>query len=121
MIEIRNRNYKQFYKILQSFSDKLYIPEINDQISSFAFPIICKSKKQRSLILRELEKNKIEYRPIVSGNLLKQPFLKNYAENKTMPNADILHTNGVYISNNHFVGDFELNLLKDALAKALCN
>ena len=121
MIEIRNRNYKQFYKILQSFSDKLYIPEINDQISSFAFPIICKSKKQRSLILRELEKNKIEYRPIVSGNLLKQPFLKNYAETRTMPNADILHTNGVYISNNHFVGDFELNLLKDALAKALCN
>ena len=44
---------------------------------------------------------------------------KELAENKTMPNADILHTNGVYISNNHFVGDFELNLLKDALAKAL--
>ena len=46
----------------------------------------------------------IEYRPIVSGNLLRQPFLKDYTL-KDSTNVDLLHNNGVYIGNSHFVGN----------------
>ena len=119
MIKIRNQNYDRFFKILSHISEQLYIPEINSQISSFAFPLICKSSEDRGKVLEELERKGIEFRPIVSGNLLKQPFLSSFSESISMPNADILHTNGVYISNNHFVGKSELILLEDALNRAL--
>ena len=50
-------------------------------------------------------KNGIEYRPVVSGNLLRQPFLSEYSidTDKEITNADIIQTQGVYIGNNHFV------------------
>jgi CDP-6-deoxy-D-xylo-4-hexulose-3-dehydrase len=65
----------------------------------------------------EMEKQDIEFRPIVSGNLLRQPFLKDYMAETSMKNADILHNNGLYISNNHFVGSKEITLLETALDK----
>jgi hypothetical protein len=30
-------------------------------------------------------------------------------------NVDYIHDNGIYLGNNHFVGDKELNLLRDIL------
>jgi CDP-6-deoxy-D-xylo-4-hexulose-3-dehydrase len=59
------------------------------------------------------EKYKIEYRPIVGGNLLKQPYLKEYAiagKRKNF-NADLIHENGVYIGNNQFVSNNDMKLL----------
>ena len=48
------------------------------------------------------DKHGIENRPIVGGNLLKQPFLKDF-KGCPLPNADILNDNGVYIGNSQFV------------------
>ena len=61
----------------------------------------------------------IEYRPIVAGNLLAQPFLKDYKieSNKKRTNADILHTQGVYVGNNHFVADKDMNFLNDVVGE----
>lgn len=117
MVLTRNDNYAMFHKLIEKFSDKLYIPSINDQISSFAFPLICRNSGDRTALMLEMEKQNIEFRPIVSGNLLRQPFLKDYQSENSMKNADILHTNGLYISNNHFVGSKEITLLETALDK----
>ena len=108
-------------KRVKKFENKLYVPSINNRISSFAFPLICKDSADRAALMSEMEAHGIEFRPIVSGNLLRQPFLKDYAKSSKMPNADILHANGFYISNNHFVGKSELNLLENALSKALAH
>jgi CDP-6-deoxy-D-xylo-4-hexulose-3-dehydrase len=58
-------------------------------------------------------KHGIEYRPVVAGNLLAQPFLANYKmeTEKERTNADILHTQGVYIGNNHFVTEDDMRFL----------
>ena len=65
--------------------------------------------------LKELfTKHGIEYRPIVSGNLLKQPFLKKYSL-KHSNNVDVLHNNGVYIGNSHFVNDSHMENLSQLL------
>ena len=118
MVLTRNDNYQTFYKLIEKFSEKLYVPAINDQISSFAFPLICRNSGDRPALMLEMEKEGIEFRPIVSGNLLRQPFLKEYTAETSMKNADILHNNGLYISNNHFVGSKEITLLETALNKA---
>ncbi|MDC1246716.1 DegT/DnrJ/EryC1/StrS family aminotransferase [Amylibacter sp.] len=115
MVSKRNNNYVMFYNLIKKYEHKLYLPSMNDRISSFAFPLICKDKMARATLMSEMEVNGIEFRPIVSGNLLRQPFLKKYASNSSLENADILHNNGLYISNNHFVGLKEIKILENAL------
>jgi len=104
-IQIRRDNYSKFVEIVTSRSD-LFLPVSAAPLNSnFSFPFI---SRRRSTMLRLKEvfsQNGIEYRPIVSGNLLKQPFLKNYsfAYPRIASTADLINDNGVYIGNNHFV------------------
>jgi CDP-6-deoxy-D-xylo-4-hexulose-3-dehydrase len=63
--------------------------------------------------------NGIEYRPVVAGNLLAQPFLNGYKieTSKDRTNADLVHTQGVYIGNNHFVTEKDMAFLKQVVEK----
>jgi CDP-6-deoxy-D-xylo-4-hexulose-3-dehydrase len=65
------------------------------------------------LLIEKLKHNNIEYRPLVAGNLLRQPFLKDYkfSYHKDVYNADIIHDLGMYVGNSHFIGKKHLNLL----------
>jgi CDP-6-deoxy-D-xylo-4-hexulose-3-dehydrase len=65
--------------------------------SPFCIPIICDSKKQKSDRLEFCRKNKIETRPIISGNLLKQTCYNKYGNPQDYPNSDFIHSNGFYI------------------------
>jgi CDP-6-deoxy-D-xylo-4-hexulose-3-dehydrase len=98
---IRKRNFSYFIKKLKE-TDNFYIPCDKDTNSSFVLPLICKNKELMMKIKTALNTNGIENRPIVAGNLLRQPFLKKY-NIYSFPNADILNDNGVYIGNNQFI------------------
>ena len=100
-VEIVNVNYN-FYPIVYSSGN-----------SCFCFPFICKTKEIKEKMIELFEKYKIEYRPVVGGNLLKQPYLKKYTitgKRKNF-NADLIHENGVYIGNNQFVSNNDMKLL----------
>ena len=115
MIDIRKQNYKKFIDIISSYSDKFFIPEYTEFNSSFCFPFVCK-EKDISLKLKKLfNDNGIEHRPVVSGNLLKHPFLKKYKISTDDKNVTLVHENGIYIGNNHFVNDKDLSLLSKIL------
>lgn len=61
-------------------------------------------------------KNNVEFRPIVSGNLLDQPFLRGkypLTSAITTPNVHLLQKQGVYIGNSHFVGKKHMKLLEE--------
>lgn len=117
MIKIRKENYAIFYKIMQDYQDNFFVVKENLTNSSFCFPIICKNKDVYNKLINLLEINKIEYRPIVGGNLLKHPFLKEYTihTSKKTTNADLINDYGVYLGNNHFVKRKQLKLLKKIL------
>ncbi len=119
MIKTRNDNYEKFLNILNDFENHFYVPEFSPSMSSFAFPLICNNNDLRESLLKKFNYKSIEYRPVVSGNLLRQPYLERYNLNETFPNADIIHENGIYISNNHFVGNSELDLLKETLNEVI--
>jgi len=104
MIAIRRRNYDMFYSYIASRTDKFYLPAYEGN-SNFAFPIITKDRDDAIRVKTILDCNEIENRPVVSGNLLRHPFLKNYSivSPKENMNVDILHQNGVYVGNSHFV------------------
>jgi CDP-6-deoxy-D-xylo-4-hexulose-3-dehydrase len=63
--------------------------------------------------------NGIEYRPVVAGNLLAQPFLKDYKieTEKERTNAELVHSQGVYIGNSHFVTVEDMKFLKQVVEK----
>jgi len=115
-IEIRNNNYERFLKICEPYEKDLILFR-NSGISSFVLPFLFRRKGLIKDFLNVLTANEIESRPIISGNLLVQPFLKQYYRPNSFSNADLLHSNGCYIGNNQFVNDERLNRIERILGE----
>lgn len=101
IIQKREANFLTFAKKLYSW--ELYYPirfGHMDTVSNFAFPLICKSKKIREQLVKRCN-NVVEIRPIVGGDMTMQPFfLKYYPKSKHLPNASLIHEQGLYFGNN---------------------
>lgn len=117
MIEQRKRNYKKFVDIISKYPNLFYQLSHDETNSSFCLPFICKTEAIMQNMKKVFKDNEIEYRPVVSGNLMKQPFLKNYKLDleKEKNTVDIVHTQGVYIGNNHFVNDTDMRFLENII------
>ena len=113
----RNNNFKYFYNICKKYKSKLILP-FKSGMSSFVLPFVCKNKRLKNKLEILLLKNGIETRPFIAGNLLKQPFLKNYKKMK-LKNADFLNNNSFYIGNNQFIDKKKMNRLKEIIEKFL--
>jgi len=100
-IETRRDNFKCFMEHLDP--ELFYIPYNDPGNSSFAFPFVCKKPEDMLKLKTIFTELGVEYRPIVSGNLLLHPFLEKWKDSVDVPNANLLNDNGVYIGNNHFV------------------
>ena len=100
-IETRRDNFKCFMEHLDP--ELFYIPYNDPGNSSFAFPFVCKKPEDMLKLKTVFTELGVEYRPIVSGNLLLHPFLEKWKDSVDVPNANLLNDNGVYIGNNHFV------------------
>lgn len=116
-IKIRNKNYLNFIELINQYPEKFVSPKYHSTCSNFCFPILCREKNTADKLKKLFDDNRIEYRPIISGNLLRQPFLKDYSIESDSDNftVNFVHENGIYLSNNHFVGKKELNLLSSIL------
>jgi CDP-6-deoxy-D-xylo-4-hexulose-3-dehydrase len=99
-IRIRNRNYARFDA---------------EGLSSCVLPFIFRRSERKQGFQELIATAGIESRPLISGNLLRQPFLAPYYNPAEFPNADLLHTNAFYIGNNQFVNDERLNVLQDLM------
>jgi len=119
MISIRNRNHTLFTKIIDKYSNLFYNIKDHPSNSSFCLPFICRSNEIMLAMKEKFIKYGIEYRPVVSGNLLEQPFLANYVidTDKQRTNADIVHTQGVYVGNNHFVTEEDMKFLEKVVGE----
>jgi CDP-4-dehydro-6-deoxyglucose reductase, E1 len=113
MIDRRNENYRSFFHLLLDYEHLFYLPTWNIRMSSFCFPLVSRRVETHNRLQELLEEYRIEYRPVVGGNLLKQPFLDGYTAH--CPNADILHERGLYLGNSHFVTDYNIEVLEEVL------
>ena len=85
-------------------------------ISNFSIPIICKTKKITKKYIDKFTKNKIEVRPIIAGNIGRQPFFKKYnLSKKVNKNTDFIHKNGFYFGNNSEISTKDLKMARDLL------
>lgn len=113
-IKIRNRNYARFIELCKLHSDALIVAE-SEGISSFVLPFIFRESARKQGFQKAISEAGIESRPLVAGNLLRQPFLRKFYVPKKYINADLLHTNAFYIGNNQFVDSARLKVLGDIM------
>ena len=104
-IKARREN-AMYFKSLFSNNTFVEIQEECGESSWFGFSLLIKknSKLKRKAVIELLKKNKVEVRPIVTGNFLKQPALKyiNYKISGNVNDADYIDKNGIYIGNHPF-------------------
>jgi CDP-6-deoxy-D-xylo-4-hexulose-3-dehydrase len=112
-ISIRNENHKKFLGLLEPYKDLLLLPD-KEGISSFSLPFIFKDEGRMGALKKRLGEAGIESRPVISGNLMRQPFLAEFKD-ADFANAEFIHQNAFYIGNNQFVDDARLDYLKGLL------
>ena len=117
-IDVRQKNLQTFMSIIKRYPD--YFFEFNvDGNSSMTLPFICKKKETKNNLLIAFEREGIETRPFLVGNVAKQPFLKKYNSTLDLKNADYLHENAFYIGNSQFINQTHFTALSSVLEKML--
>ena len=120
IIERRRENFVKFAKIINQYPTKFFPVSIPDTNSNYSFPLVARSPKIIHQTKKLFSDHGIDHRPLVGGNLLKQPFLKHYdfTVTKAQYNVDLINDQGFYIGNNQFVTDKDLEAL-DNIIKTL--
>ncbi len=118
IVEKRYNNFLKLVKIIHQNS-KLYYSlkyEHIDLVSNFAFPLVCKSQEIRDKLIKKC-KNKIEIRPIVGGDITRQPFfnkyMPKYSKHLRNSNAKLINENGLYFGNNPELTNEELQIISN--------
>tara|TARA_A100001011_G_scaffold338928_1_gene370059 strand:- start:427 stop:1587 length:1161 start_codon:yes stop_codon:yes gene_type:complete len=118
-LEKRRENAELFVKLFKDHPDYLIQKDI-DRSSWFGFSLIIKqdSKLERKEIIDLLQKNKIECRPIVTGNFVRNEVMRyfDYEVYGELKNADYLHENGFFVGNSHKNLTKNINFLKEILS-----
>ncbi len=109
---------KRIYRDTKRFIPLRY--EHMDFVSNFTFPVICRSRKIRDEMIKRC-KGKIEVRPIIAGDITRQPFFKKYvprfASSVLTPNAKIVHEQGFYFGNDPEMTNKEIKIIFNVFAK----
>lgn len=68
-------------------------------ISALAFPVVCRTAEVRQRLIERAGKMGVEIRPIIGGNIARQPFwAKHVTQAWNCPNADFIHDHGFYFT-----------------------
>ena len=110
-VDESNENRKRSYaRVFDSIVSKdLMLP--NQHVPAFAIPIICSTPEVRDTYVKKCREMGIETRPIVAGNMNRQPFFKDYATETPLPVADKIHTCGFYLPNHPDLTEEEIDFL----------
>ncbi len=87
------------------------------EASWFGFPVLCKTKVIRDQFQKHLEKNGIETRPIICGNMTKQPGIKNinYRISGSLKGANEIMNKGVFWGSSPGMNKKEINHVVNAV------
>lgn len=120
--KIFNKRNENFIKFVTAVNKKDIVPIRYDHIefvSNFTFPVICKNKDILNRYISVFEETGIEIRPVISGNMMNQIFIKDYTtKTYNLPGAQKIHENGFYFGNNPDMTDEEINIVIKAFHDA---
>jgi len=118
-IQTRQRNYIQIEKIVGQNDELLQLNrEHIDLLSTFAMPVVCKDAHTRNTYLSRFSGAGIEIRPMIAGNIQKQPFYQKYVkEMYKLDGTDFLHHCGFYCGNYPELTTTDIETISSCLFK----
>jgi CDP-6-deoxy-D-xylo-4-hexulose-3-dehydrase len=106
--EKNEKRYSNFLRYHKNISNPYWKINYSNFVSNFAYPIIHPNK---NLIVKDLNTNNVECRPLVCGSMSRQPFYYTVYGKKTYPFSDIIHDNGLYLPNNPDMTNDEIDYI----------
>ena len=117
-LDQRRKNAKYFVELFENHPDFIIQKDI-DNSSWFGFSIIIKPSSNliRKDIINRLRENKIDCRPIVTGNFTRNEVMKyfDYEIHGELENAEYLHQNGFFVGNSQVDLKMEIEFLFNTL------
>lgn len=107
--EYIGKRYNNFVYYLHSIKTNELRIATEQYVSNFAYPIL---NKNRESIIKQLQENNIEVRPLIAGNIAKHPMWK---KEENLPNAEQVHKYGFYIPNHPELTDMEVSMISNIL------
>lgn len=77
-----------------------------DVVSSFAYGMVVANRLE---VARALFDGGVETRPLICGNMGRQPVFRDLAGEANWPNADLVHQNGLYLPNHYSLTQAEID------------
>lgn len=79
----------------------------------FGFPILCRSTEERNGLREHLEKSGIETRPVICGNLVRQPAMRNieHRVSGSLSGADRVMDCGLYWGTHPLMSEGDVNYI----------
>lgn len=116
-IKKREANYLRLEKMVAKNADLILLDHSHiTRLSSFAFPVVCKTHELRQAYLSVFGDAGIEVRPMIAGNIQRQPFYRKYAAmDQELPGADFLHDCGFYCGNYPELTEEDLQVIEGCL------
>ncbi len=114
--KIRNINFKILCSASKNNQELVCLDLSHmDFVSNFVYPVICKTVELAEKYRKNFIENDVEIRPIVGGDVIEQPFFKEYAKSKGLKfnceNAKKIAELGFYIPNNPELSETELGIM----------
>ena len=115
--KIRERNFNMYQELIKN---DYWKPKSNSNhfTSNFSYPII---HPDRNKIVKKLQDNDVEVRPLVCGSMGKQPFYIKQWGNIELPNANKVDYYGLYVPNNPKLTEDEVITVANLVNDVICN
>ena len=127
-ISIRNRNFEYLKKFFSNYKKYFKLPEQYNGVKTpwLAFPLVIKKNKKftRKKMQIFFERNRIQTRTIFTGNILKQPVMKNriyMKHSKCDKIADDVMKNGILLGCHQGMNKKELNYICSTFKRFIGN
>lgn len=118
-IKIREKNYIDLETVAKENPDLFTLKRDHITVlSSFAFPVVCRTHELRDFYMRQFAGAGVEIRPMIAGNIQEQPFFRKYVSQKyDLPGTEFIHECGFYCGNYPELTTNDLEILKSCLSK----
>jgi len=113
----REKNYLQLEAIVHDNSDLILLDHSHiKRISSFAFPVLCRTPELRDKYMYQFSGAGVEIRPMIAGNVQKQPFYSKYVQTTfDLHGTEFISNCGFYCGNYPELSGMDLEILSSCL------
>ena len=115
----REKNYIKLESVVKSNPELITLNRSHiSLLSNFAFPVLCEQPAIREKYLNKFKSAEIEIRPMIAGNIQKQPFYRKYVPKLfDLPGVNKIHSCGFYCGNYPELTETDIQTISSCLRK----